>query len=119
MCKNGHKKRAEALCPGFNLVLLISVFNYRYHFIEVSRYAATAVVDTIFYGNLHIKHIINQFKVCDLAINRLDARSPADQISNLVGVQLLAHQRFKGNDISGLFIRPPWSCRRGVLRYAL
>ena len=84
MCKNGHKKRAEALCPGFNLVLLISVFNYRYHFIEVSRYAATAVVDTIFYGNLHIKHIINQFKVCDLAINRLDARSSTDQIGNLV-----------------------------------
>lgn len=84
MGKNGHKKRAEALCPGFDLVLLISVFNYRYHFIKVSRYTASAVVDAFFHGDLYIEHIVNQFEVCDLAVNRLDAGSPSDQIGNLV-----------------------------------
>lgn len=86
MRKNGHKKRAGALCSGFDFVLLISIFDYRDYFVKVSRYAAAAVVDAIFHGDLYIKHIINQFKVCYLAVDRSDAWGSANKICYLVGI---------------------------------
>lgn len=60
-------------------------------------------------GYIRIIQVIHKPQAGHFAFNRLDAGSPADQIHNLVAVQLPAHQCLKRNDFTAGLIRPPGS----------
>ena len=70
-------------------------------------HAASAIMDPLLGGDLHIQQIVYQFEIYHLPIDRLDARRSADQVCDLVCVQLFAYQLLKRDNLSGLFIRPP------------
>ena len=99
-------KKAGASSSGFHLVHIKPVFHFRHRFVQMPGYAASAVIDSLLGGYLHIQHTIDQFKIYHFPVDRFDAGGAADQFHNLVAVQLPAHQRFERDDFAVL-IRSP------------
>ena len=69
-------------------------------------------MNTLRCGDIRIVEVIYQPQASHFAFNGLDAGSPADQVYNLVCVQLPAHKLLKRDDfaspdiIAALFISP-------------
>ena len=98
-------KKAGALCSGF--ISEISVFNYGDYFRKVTCNTATAIVNALCYGYIRIVKVINNPQAGHFTLDGLDAGSAADQIDNLVCIQLPAHKLFKRYDFAASLIRSP------------
>ena len=74
----------------------------------MSGHAGSAVIDVFRYGYIRIIKVIHQPQTGHFAFDGCDAGSAADQLHDLVAVQLPAHEGFEGYDFAEL-IRPPRS----------